>query len=354
MDTPGFYFYISGSDKGKAFVGLSGDKLDFQKSSESVCVFDWSETPRFFLRLAKNTLYFSKGNVKNGDYEVCWSRTLDKPWMLSFYLTMLARSSQTSSFRVDVNSLILSTDLENLGISEFEAKYDDNPHKLFRQIHFFQVNKNETEHYFRKATPEADLGTLNLTVIHDYQNQVYNAFDYANVLLEKNLESTDDILAYLGQQKTAVDSFSTGLLDSMRRWVNDTKGQFDLIEKDTMDIVSEFKSFDLDAEFTITQNLLDGLKAKFLAHADRMKNLKNYGAQIKQNLDYLKAKRSQLKDLPQQIRSYLEAIEEGTNASADSFILYLLIGAGGVVLFALVAIYCRLSKNQNMASLGGI
>lgn len=354
IDTPGFYFYFTGSDKGRAYVGLSDSKLDFQKTAENVCQFEWSENPRFFLRLAKKVLYFSRGNPKTGDYEVCWRRELKEPWMISFYLTMLARSAQTSNFRIDVKSIILSTDLENLGISEFEAKYDDNDHKLFRQIHFFQVNKNETEAYFKSQVPENELKALNLSTIHDYQTQIYNAFDYANVLLEKNLESTDDIVTYLSQQKGAVETYSVSLLDSMRKWVNETKQQFELIEKDTLDIVSEFKSFDLEAEFTITQNLLDILKTKFLAHADRMKSLKTYGSQIKQNLDYLKTKRSQLKGLPGQIKSYLDAIEEGTNATADSFFLTLLVGAGLFVLVALLAILCRLTKSQNVASLGGI
>lgn len=354
VDTAGFYFYFTGSEKGKVYVGHSETTLDFSKATAGTCSFDWSETPRFFIRLAKGVLYLSKGNLKNGDYEVCWQKKLEAPWMISFYLSMFARSSPLSSFRIDVKSIIFSTDLENLGISEFEAKYDDNDHKLFRQIHFFQVNKNETEHYFKQAVPETDLKSLNLSTIHDYQNQIYNAFDYSNVLLEKNLESTDDIVMYLGQQKMAVETYSVGLLESMRKWVNESKSQFELIEKDTLDIVSEFKSFDLEAEFTITQNLLDILKKKFLAHADKMKNLKNFGSQIKKNLDYLKSKKSQLKGLPDQIRNYLSAIEEHSNASADTFILTLLVGAGMFVTLALVAILCRLSKGQNVASLGGI
>lgn len=335
-------------------MGHSEDPLKFARDSNSVCTFDMTETPRFFLRLAKNTLYLSKGNSKNGDYEVCWTKHLTSPWMKSFFLTLLARSAPTSNFRVDVKSLILSTDLENLGVSEFEAKYDDNDHKLFRQIHFFQVNRRETERYFKTETPEAELKSLNISVIHDYQSRIYNSFDYCNVLLEKNLESTDDIITYLDQQKSAVETYSMTMLESMRRWINDTKFQFDIMEKDTLNIVSEFKSFDLEAEFTITQNLLEILKTKFLAHADKMKNLKVYSSQIKENLEYLRSKKSQLKDLPEQIRNYIDAIEEGSKASADTFILMLLVGAGLFVLFALMAIFCRLSKSQNVSSLGGL
>lgn len=348
------FIYLTGDEPGKAYVAQSDAPLLFNKSTSQACDFTPGDSLKFFLRLAKNTLTLSRVNPTTSDYEVCWSKTLTGPWMKSFYLTMVARSAPTSNFRVDVTSLILSTDLENLGVSEFEAKYDDNDHQLFRQIHFFRVNKNETDRYFQLETPEQDLKSLNLSVVHDYQSRIFNSFDYCNVLLEKNLESTDDIVTYLEQQKTAVKSYSTGLLDSMRKWINDTKFQFEVMEKDTMNIVSEFKSFDLDAEFTITQNLLEILKQKFAAHADKLKGLKTYGGQIKQNLEYLRSKKATLKGLPEQIKTYLDALEESGRATGDTFILMLLVGAGLFVLVALVAIFCRLSKSRQTASLGGL
>lgn len=353
--TPGFFMYFTGDEPGKAYVGFNAQQnVLFSKNAAQSCSFEPGSTPKFFVRLSKNTLSLSRNNPKTNDYEICWSQVLAGPWIKSFYLTMLARSAPTSNFRLDVTSLILSTDLENLGISEFEAKYDDNDHQLFRQIHFFRVNKNETERYFNTSLSDQDLKSLNLSVIHDYQTRIFNSFDYCNTLLEKNLESTDDIVTYLDQQKTAVQAYSAGMLDSMRKWINDTKFQFELMEKDTMNIVSEFKSFDLDAEFTITQNLLELLKQKFAQHADKLKNLKVYGGQIKQNLDYLKSKKAALKGLPDQIKAYLDAIEESGRATGDTFILMLLVGAGLFVLIALVAIFCRLGKNKNYASLGGL
>lgn len=343
-----------GDENGKAYVSYSENRLPLTKSMSQTCNFQPSANNRFMIRLAKNSLTFSAINPKTGLYEVCWSNQLANPWMKSFFITMLARSAPARAFRLNVNSLLFSTDLENLGISEFEAKYDDNDHKLFRQIHFFQVNKNETDRYFKTENPELELKSLNLSVINDYQTQVFNSFDYVNVLLEKNLESTDDIVTYLEQQKSAVQIYSLGMLDSMRNWVNETKSQFELMEKDTLNIVSEFKSFDLEAEFVITQNMLETLKQKFLSHADKLKSLKEYGGQIKQNLDYLKAKRSTMKNLPQHIKDYLEAIEESKRASGDTFILVLLVGAGTFVLVALMAIFCRLNKTKAVSSLGGL
>lgn len=343
-----------GDEIGKAYINFSDNRLPLTKSSSHACNFETSPSNQFMIRLAKNSLTFSTTNPKTGLYEVCWSNQLTNPWMKSFFLTMLARSAPARAFRLNINSLVFSTDLENLGISEFEAKYDDNDHKLFRQIHFFQVNKNETERYFKTENPEMELKSLNLSIINDYQTQIFNSFDYVNVLLEKNLESTDDIVTYLEQQKSAVQIYSLGMLDSMRGWVNDTKMQFELMEKDTLNIVSEFKSFDLEAEFVITQNMLETLKQKFMTHADKLKGLKDYGGQIKQNLDYLKAKRSTMRNLPQQIKDYLDAIEESKRASSDTFILILLVGAGVFVLVALMAIFCRLSKSKSVSSLGGI
>ena len=347
--------YTRGDKPDTLFVGYSGENLEFNKDKAQSCVYEPSETSnKFLISLIQNTIYISKTNPRNSDYEICAKIQIKNSWMKSFYLTMLSRSSPTSSFRTDVKSLILSTDVENLGISEFEAKYDDNDHKLFRQIHFFQINHNETSHLFKDDSPEIDVKSLDLKTIHDYQSKIFNTFDYCNILLEKNIESTDDIITFLDQQKEAVDVYSKNMLTSMRTWIDETKAQFELMEKDTINIVTEFKAFDLESEFQITQNLLDILKGKFVGNAEKLQSLRLYGGQIKQNLLYIQSKKNELKNLPMQIKSYIETIEESYNVSADTFLLMLLIGAGFFVLVALVSIFCRLNKSQQIVSLGGI
>ena len=267
---------------------------------------------------------------------------------------MFGHSGPSSNFRVDLKTLILSTEIENLGISEFESRFDENDHKLFRQIHYFSANKNETDRYMKEFNADSENVPLNISQIFDTQSKIYSIFDYSNVLLEKNIESTDDIILFLDQQKEAIDDYSKKMLSSMSSWINQTKFEFEVMEKDTLNIISEFKSFDLDSEFQITKNLLVLLKNKFNDNYEKLSDLKNYGKEIKRNLEYIKDKKNELNDLPDQIKAYIEALEEGSKSATVGFLTYFLIAVGVIVLFCLILLYCRLSRNREHIALGGV
>lgn len=345
---------MTGESKNKLYVGVSADQINFSKETSEVCEFESSESLRFMIRLVNNVLFFSRTNPRDSNYEVCAKITLNQPWMESFYLYLIARSAPTTNYRIDIKSMILSSDVENLGISEFEAKYDDNDHKLFRQIHFFKMNEDQTSHFLNNDSDQVDVNSLNITSIALNQVKIVTAFDYCNVLLEKNIESTDDIVTFLDQQKQAIDDYSKNVINNLKTWINETKVQFDMMERDTMNILSEYKSFDIESEFQITQNLLEMLKEKFKVNSKKLENLKTYGSQIKLNLKYIKSKKSILVDLPIQIQNYIKALEESSSITGDSFILLILVVAGFVVLVALVSIFCRLKKGNKGLSLGQI
>ena len=154
--------------------------------------------------LSNGVLTVSKGEEGKQGYQICGRITVDNKWIKSFYVTMFGYSGASSNFRIDMKTLILSTEIENLGVSEFESRFDENDHKLFRQIHYFSVNKNETDRYMKEFNSD-DQGPLNISQIYSTQSSIYTIFDYSNVLLEKNIESTDDIISFLDQQTEAID-----------------------------------------------------------------------------------------------------------------------------------------------------
>jgi hypothetical protein len=350
----GIYLYCTGASADTFYVGYSNSRIIFNEESSSKCQFKPSESSRFMVRVAKNILYFSVSKSVGSDFEICSKVELTETGIRSFHLNMLAKSDEGSSFRIDVKSLILSTDVENLGISEFESKFDDNDHKLFRQIHFFQINKNETESYFKHQSQDIDATALNITTIYEHQKNLLSTFSYCNSLLEKNIESTDDIVTFIDQQQSAIDVYAKSMLDNMKSWMNDTKLHFELIDKDSKSIMSDFKALELDSEFEITHNLFEILKTKFTENEERFSKLKKYEAQIKKNVDFLKTKKNQFRGLPFRIRFLIKNIEENNNTSNDPYVLIALVSCGLIILIALLSIFVRLSKKTKYSTLGEV
>ena len=352
--TNGFFFYQSGTDSSKLQFGYSNRETEFNSPENQFCLLDDPESVSIFVSLSNGILTVSKSEEGKPGYQKCGQINIQDKWIKSFYMTMFGYSGPSSNFRIDLKTLILSTEIENLGISEFESRFDENDHKLFRQIHYFSVNKNETDRYIKDFNTDSEIIPLNISQIYDTQSKIYTIFDYANVLLEKNIESTDDIISFLDQQKEAIDDYSKKMLSSMTNWINQTKFEFEVMEKDTLNIISEFKSFDLDSEFQITKNLLVLLKNKFNDNYEKLSDLKKYGKEIKSNLQYIKDKKNELNDLPDQIKSYIDALEESSKSSSGGFLMMFLVATGAFVLVSLIAIYWRLSKNKEHIHLGGV
>ena len=71
-------------------------------------------------------------------------------------------------------------------------------------------------------------------------------------------------------------------------------------------------------------------------------------------MNYIREKRVELDDLPNQIKAYVDALEESSKTSSGGFLMVMLVGAGAFVLVSLVAIYWRLSKNKDHILLDGV
>ena len=163
------------------------DRFNLQQMPK--CEVDFENQEVYFFALLENSGKFSLNyHYKNEDeYRSCVDFEVPRTMMRQFYLHMFARSAPTNKLRFDLSAMTLSTDTENIGISEFEAKYDENVPKLFKFISFFKANQQSLDRY------EEDLKKHDLDIksMHGMQSMVFSLVDFSNSQISKSLEETD-------------------------------------------------------------------------------------------------------------------------------------------------------------------
>ena len=247
--------------------------------------------------------------------------------------------------------MVLYSDLENLGVSEFELQIGSEAEKLFRQISFY----NNNAQFLKSKLRDAEAKPVNITSLYAIHSEVLGIMDYTNTIIDKNLEETDVIVGYLGQQKGATNDFAQKLLVSMQNWMEDTLKQYELMEKDAKNIVSEYEILDIDAEFETTKHILDNLKSKTAESSEHFKAFRKASATVRENLGYLKEGKNHAAAFSDQMEKYIAAVSNADGGSSLHLVIMLLLaGAGLFVMLALCAILWRLNASQKRPSLGAV
>jgi hypothetical protein len=297
----------------------------------------------FYVRGTSSQVSISVHYEKEDKYKTCAVMDVGQGELDLFYVNFLARSHKNASFMVDVNSMVLSTDVENIGVSEFGAGVDENAQKLFRQISFYSLSEDLIKEKTRAVASE----DLNINFLFKSQTEVMDILDYSNILLDKNLEDNDEITEFLGLQKRGSEDYAKSLLLSMENWMSETSKQFDLMEKDAQDLITEYDQFDLDTEFAKTNSVITKLNMKVGVNWEIFQNFRLHADQIQFNLSYLSKKKKYLENFPELIEQYIQGNLLQSTDSTNSVVLVMLLVLGVVVIIALWLILKRLKKGSN-------
>ena len=299
----------------------------------------------FYVRGTSSQVTVSIHYEKEEKYRECVSFNVDWRQLELFYVNLFARSVSDTAFMAEVRSMDLSTDVENIGLSLFEANVDENAQKLFRQISFYKLNND----FIKARAAERSDEQMDIKGLYDSQTKVLGVLDYTNTLLDKNLEEGEDMIEFLSQQKSTTQSYAKSLLDSMNSWMTDTSRQFELMERDARDLIAEYENFDLDVEFEKTKTILSKVSQKIGANWETFQNFRIYADQIRGNLSYLKKKSSNLERFPELIERYIRSQSDTENDSYGNTLLVVLVAFGVLSILALLAILNKISGASRKA-----
>lgn len=265
-----------------------------------------------------------------------------------FYINLIARSVTSSVFRYDISSMTLSTDTENLGISEFEAKFDENIPKLFKEISFYKSNAD----LIKSKTGKDQQETLDIQSMHVKQDQVFDMIDYSNTQLSRSIEETSSLLTFIENQNTSTSELGHHLLYSLNRWLEDTQKQYEIMDKDVGHLVSEIEAFNFDALYEKTDELMNELNKKIEETSDDFKQFRSFSILIRRNIESLKAKRQQLIKFPKNLSALKRDKTLKKSNTFNNIMIILLLVLGIAIILALLSILYKLSVGQKREILG--
>lgn len=305
-------------------------------------------TVNFYVKATGTQILVTLHYEGETEYKKCMEINLARNKFKSFYVTMVARSTEGSGLRYDVSSMTLSTDTENSGVSEFEAKFDENIPKLFKQISFYKANSDTLKSKMNKVDPDK----LDIPTIHSNQAQVFDMIDYSNTQLGRSIEETSSILSFVENQNLATNELGGTILSSLNRWLDNTQKQYEIMDKDVGKIVAEMDAFNFEQLLKTTEDLMTGLNKKLEETSDDFKQFKKFSRLIKKNLETLKAKKEQLTNFPSMIRKLKAESDSQGSGSLHKVLIMLLVVLGVVIILALLSILYRLSSAQRKEILG--
>ena len=333
------------------YVGMRknmNDKFNLERMPQ--CQIDFENQDVYFLALLETsgTFYLNYHYKNESDYKTCVQFDMPKSMMRQFYVHMFARSSGMNKLRFDLSAMTLSTDVENIGVSEFEAKYDENVPKLFKFISFFKNNLaslNKYEEDLKKQ--EFDIPTM-----HNMQSMVFSLVDFSNTQLSKSLEETDTIKAYVDNQNFATDEMGKMVVDALSQWLGIVEKQYETMNKDISKIIKEIENFNFDGLYRTTDDLLTNLNTKLKNTNQDFKAFKKFSRLIGKNLKTLQKKKDELKALPKLIKKMLKKKKGGAVKVDQSLLVGLLLFLGLFIVLALLCILCKVGNNARKNILG--
>lgn len=282
------------------------------------------------------------------DYKNCFSIDVPLETFQEFFISMYARSSKSTRARFDVSAMTLSTDTENIGVSEFEAKYDENMPKLFKSISFFKNNQQSISSW----TNELKKDNFNLPEMHFLQTLVFNSIDYSNAQLSRSLEDTDTINAYIDNQKFATNELGSMIIESLDGWLSVTEEQYKTMDNDINSLIQDIESSNFQELYKTTDVLLTNLSDKLKNTNKEFKAFKSFSRLIQKNLKTLDEKKSQLKNLPKVLKRVLKKKQQEGAVFDQSLLVSLLLFLGIFIVAALLVILYKIGKTQQKVILG--
>lgn len=305
-------------------------------------------TVNFYIKSDNTQIYVTYHYENETEYKKCMEITFPRNEFKSFFVSLFARSTPQSTLRYDISSMTYSADVENIGVSEFESKFDENIPKLFKQISFYKANQD----VLKSKIPNLESNKLDIPSIHGVQSQVYNMIDYSNTQLSRSIEETSSILSYIENQNTSTNELGNTLLSALNRWLEITQQQCEVMDKDVNLIVHEIEEFNFNNLLKTTQELLGNLNKKLEETSDDFKLFKRFSKLIKRNLNVLKDKKDELFDFPKALRRLKRNRKLKKGEGFQTVLTLLLSFLGFIIIVALLSILYRLTVGQKRDILG--
>lgn len=296
----------------------------------------------FYLKTVDDKIVVSYHYAGENDYVKCVEIKYPKLAFKSFYVNMLARSFVDTNVRYEVSSMTLSTNSENIGISEFESKFDETIPKLFKEISFYKKNTDAMRTNMVKVDPQS----LDISAIHGNQSQVFDMIDYSNTQLSRSIEETSSILSFIESQNSSTNEMGQNLIFSLNRWLEDSQKQYEAMDKDVGRMIAEMEAMNFDTIFETTDKLISDINKRFEQTSSDFKELRKFSKIIKKNLGTLHNKADQIHTISRKISRMGRRTAYRGTGWYKKFMTLLLLALGFVVIAALLAILYKLSAKK--------
>lgn len=339
-------FFLGNEDK--LYAGLRTRHGYPNPKTLDNCVIDFNRSDiSFYLRGDKKNVVVSYHYEDESEYTSCLSVDVTALPTEQFYVNLFARVIKGSQVRFDLSAMTLSTDAENIAVSEFEAKFDENMPKLFRQISYYKANQDSL-----KGNVQDNGETLDIPKIHTIQARVHEVVDYSNSQLSRSLEETTSILSYVENQDFATKEMGNMLLGSLNDWLEETEKQYNKMNKDVSHLVAEMDAFNFDELFETTSDLLKQLNGKLEQSSEDFQVFSSFSKLVSKNLGSLESKRANLKNLPKMLKKMLKNDSTDKSGTMQTGLVLLLCFLGVFIIVALLSILSRLNSSYRKNILG--
>lgn len=312
------------------------------------CEIDTKKPVNFYIKSEGSQIYVTYHYDNETEYRKCMEITFPRHQFKNFFVSLFARSSAESKLAYDLTSMTFSSDAENIGVTEFEAKFDENIPKLFKQISYYKTNQDtlKTRH------PTAQSDNLDIPSIHNVQSQVLNMVDYSNTQISRSIEESGLILSYIESQDESTKELGDKLLGSLNRWLTNTQKQYKIMDRDVGKIVAEIEKFSFDKLLVTTQELLGNLNTRLEETTSDFKEFRKFNKLIRKNLDVLRYKKEELYDFPKALKKLRKSKTLNKSDSMQTVLTLLLAFLGFTIIAALLSILFKLTAGQKRDILG--
>jgi hypothetical protein len=274
------------------------------------------------------------------DYDKCVELVKPENSLKQAFPVIYARSGVNSLFQINLTSMTLSSHSENIGISEFEAKYDQSVPKLFKKISFLKKNQE----YLKSQEKPIIAENLNIENIYDSQRQVQSMIEYSNSQISQSLEESDVILSYIDQQKYSSEQFGHNVIDTIQSWLTSSKNNYDNMDSDVNNMITEIKQYDFEGLAQKTEKLLNQLDSKLKDNENEFTKFKKFASLINDNLKELQSRKDLSSDFENNLKEFFLKNQGHDKNLNDVFVLLLTI-LGLVIIVVLLMILWRLNKS---------
>ena len=341
--------FTRGENERKLFAGFKTHDGRFPRSNTlASCDLDLDvSSVSLHVKAVDDRIIVSYHKEKETDYKKCAEVKFPKLNFKSFFVSLLARSAADSFIRYDVSTMTLSTNAENPIVSEFEAKYDQNMPKLFKEISFYKSNAEAI-----KAMHKVDPSALDIPKIHSNQLFVYDTLDYSNTQLSRSIEETSSILSFVESQNASTAEMGHQLIFALNKWLEESQKEYEMMDKDVGRLVAEMEAMNFDNLFETTDKLLTDITVKFEQTSTDFKELRRFSKVIKRNLDTLHDKSNQVHGFARSVKNMGKHVSGRKTRRANSKLATMLVVLGVVTIFALLSILYKLSAGSKADILG--